>query len=283
MKREHKEKTAIVVEGGAMRGVFAVGALDLFMEKGFHPFDLAIGVSAGACNLASHLAGQDGRNRRAYFDLMTSRRFIDPWRGLRGGSIVDLDWLWDTLAEREPLNVARVLCNKTEFIVVGTSSSTGRAVYLSPDAANMFDVLKASCALPALYRRTVTVAGDAVIDGGVADPIPVEEAYRRGARRILVLRSRPATYIKKPRFENHLVSALLLHRPKLIEAVHGSPAQYRRAVEFIHSPPKDCTVLQLAPPDMLATTRTSRDRSKLELDYGLGRSLAQDVIERWDA
>lgn len=266
-----------------MRGVFAVGALDYFMEKGFHPFDLAIGVSAGACNLASHLAGQEGRNRRAYFDLMTTRRFIDPWRALRGGSIVDLDWLWDTLAEREPLNVTGVLDNPTEFVVVGTSSSTGRAMYLRPDAANMFDVLKASCALPALYRRKIALAGDTVIDGGVADPIPVEEAYRRGARRILVVRSRPATYVKKPRLENHLVSALLLDRPKLIEAVHHSPARYRRAVEFIHSPPSDCTILQLAPPDMLATTRTSRDRSKLELDYELGRSLATGVVERWTA
>src|ERR1700753_2019525 len=97
-----QRRTAIVVEGGAMRGVFAVGALDLFMERGFHPFDLAIGVSAGACILASPLAEQEGRKRRAYFELMTTRRFIDPLRALRGGSVVDLDWLWDTLAEREP-------------------------------------------------------------------------------------------------------------------------------------------------------------------------------------
>lgn len=279
----HRQKTAIVVEGGAMRGVFAVGALDLFMERGFHPFDLAIGVSAGACNLASHLAGQEGRNRRAYFELMTTRRFIDPLRVLRGGSVVDLDWLWDTLAEREPLNVDRLLRNPTEFVVVGTSCSTGRAVYLVPDAANMFDVLKASCALPMLYRRTITLAGDAVFDGGVADPIPVEEAYRRGARRILVVRSRPASYVKKPRLENHLVSVVLRDQPKLIEAVHGSPSQYRRAVEFIHSPPKDCSILQLAPDAMLATTRTSRDASKLRLDYELGRALAEDLVERWNA
>jgi predicted patatin/cPLA2 family phospholipase len=89
--------------------------------------------------------------------------------------------------------------------------------------------------------------------------------------------------VKKPRLENHLVSVLLRDRPKLIEAVHGSPGQYRRAVEFIHAPPKGCTVLQLAPPDTLATTRTSRDRSKLELDYELGRSLAMEVVERWKA
>ena len=264
-----------------MRGVFAVGALDAFMARGFHPFHLAIGVSAGACNLASHLAGQDGRNRRAYFELMTTRRFIDPLRALRGRSIVDLDWLWDTLAEREPLDVARVVAHPTEFVVVGTSSATGDAVYVRPDAQNMFDVLKASCALPVLYRGTITLSGQDVFDGGVADPIPVEEAYRRGARRILVIRSRPATYVKKPRLENHLVSAVLRHRPKLVEAVHASPSRYRRAVDFIHSPPKGCTVIQLAPPDMLATTRTSRDTSKLRVDYDLGRKEATRVMDAW--
>ena len=62
-------RTAIVVEGGAMRGVFSAGVLDLFHEERFHPFDLALGVSAGACNLASHLAGQHGRNRRAKLQL----------------------------------------------------------------------------------------------------------------------------------------------------------------------------------------------------------------------
>ncbi len=274
-------KTAIVVEGGAMRGVFAVGALDVFMERGFHPFDLAVGVSAGACNLASHLAGQDGRNRRAYFDLMTSRQFIDPLRAVRGGSVVDLDWLWDTLAQREPLNVEKILSGPTEFVVVGTSTATGRALYLRPRHENMFDVLKGSCALPMLYRRTIVVDGEPVIDGGVADPIPVEESYRRGARRILVVRSRPATYVKKPRFENRVLAALLRKKPALIDAINGSPAQYARSVQFIHSPPSGCTVLQLAPPAMLSTTRTSRDATKLSRDYDLGRELALDAMQRW--
>jgi len=275
-------RTAIVVEGGAMRGVFAVGALDVFMERAFHPFDLALGVSAGACNLASHLAGQDGRNRRAYFDLMTTRQFIDPLRALRGRSIVDLDWLWDTLAEKEPLDVARIVGGTTEFIVVGTSTTTGRARYLRPDLANMFDALKGSCALPVLYRPAVVIDGEPMMDGGVADPIPVEEAYRRGARRILVVRSRPATYVKKPRFENKVLSALLRNKPKLIEAIHGSPAQYQRSIDFIHAPPTDCSIFQLAPPELLLTTRTSRDGAKLSRDYNLGRELALDAMRWWD-
>jgi predicted patatin/cPLA2 family phospholipase len=277
------EKSAIVVEGGAMRGVFAVGALDVFFEEGFHPFDLALGVSAGACNLASHLAGQDGRNRRAYFELMTRRQFIDPVRALRGGSVVDLDWLWDELARREPLNVARIVAGRTEFVVVGTSAATGAPLYFRPDTGNMFDVLKGSCALPMLYRPTVFVAADPIIDGGVADPIPVEEAYERGARRILVVRTRPATTVKKPGLEQRLLSALLRRRPRLVDAIRRSPERYRRSVEFIRRPPAGCSVVQIAPPELLSTTRTSRDQAKLSRDYNLGRELAREAMKRWNA
>jgi predicted patatin/cPLA2 family phospholipase len=274
-------RAAIVVEGGAMRGVFAVGALDVFLENGFHPFDLALGVSAGACNLASHLAGQAGRNRRSYFDLMTQRRFIDPRRALYGGSIVDLDWLWEELAHREPLGVGAIVANPTEFVVVGTSGATGGPVYFQPDASNMFDVLKGSCALPMLYRGEVVLGGDRVLDGGVADPIPVEEAYRRGARRILVLRTRPAAFVKGVSLESRILSVLLRRNPRLVEAIRSVPDRYRRAVEFLHRPPPDCTVIQIAPPDALASTRTSRERTRLQQDYDLGRELGLAAMRAW--
>jgi predicted patatin/cPLA2 family phospholipase len=274
-------RTAIVVEGGAMRGVFAVGALDVFLENRFHPFDMAFGVSAGACNLASHLAGQEGRNRRAYFELMTQRRFIDPRRALLGGSVVDLDWLWDELARREPLGVHDIVGGATEFVVVGTSVETGAPKYFRPSADDMFDVLKGSCALPMLYRRHVLVGGDRIVDGGVADPIPVEEAYRRGARRILVLRTRPAGVVKKDGFEQRLLSALLRRMPGLTGAIRRSPERYRRAVEFIHAPPADCSIVQIAPPALLSTTRTSRDGDKLRRDYELGRGLGLAAMQQW--
>jgi predicted patatin/cPLA2 family phospholipase len=277
-----ERKTAIVVEGGAMRGVFTVGALDVFLENDFHPFDMALGVSAGACNLASHLARQSGRNRRAYFDLMTTRHFIDPMRAFRGGSIVDLDWLWDELARVEPLGVGDIVAGRTEFVVVGTSTVTGHAVYLRPTIENMFEVLKGSCALPMLYRPTVLVEGSPVIDGGVADPIPVEEAYRRGARRILVLRTRPPSYVKRARLEGRVLKALLGKRqPKLVEALQRSPEQYRRSVAFMQSPPADCTVIQIAPPELLSSTRTTRNSEKLERDYSLGRKLGVRAMEDW--
>ncbi|HEX7671115.1 MAG TPA: patatin family protein [Polyangiaceae bacterium] len=275
-------RAAIVVEGGAMRGVFSVGVLDTFLENDFNPFDLAIGTSAGACNLASHVAGQNGRNRRSYFDLMTRREFIDPRRFFaRGGSIVDLDWLWRTLAEKEPLDVAAILRSPTELIVAATSGKTGEPVYFRPREHDMFDVLKGSCALPVLYRNQVRVGSETLIDGGVSDPIPVEEAYRRGARRIVVVRSRPAAYVKTNGFSTRLSAWLLRSEPAVARAVERTAERYQRAVAFLKNPPKDCRIVEVAPAVSLATRRTTQERALLERDYAVGRELGMETMERW--
>ncbi|HEY3447663.1 MAG TPA: patatin family protein [Myxococcales bacterium] len=271
-------RVAIVVEGGAMRGVFTAGVLDAFLERRFDPFDLALGVSAGACNLASHLAGQHGRNRRSYLELMTRREFIDPWRALRGRSALDLDWLWDALAEREPLDVQALARRTTEFLVVATSRATGKAVYLRPGPAEMFDALKASSAMPILYRGDVTVGGERLVDGGVSDPIPVEEAFRRGARDILVLRTRPADAVKRYDLSARATAWQLRREPGLAAAVRELAGNYQRAVAFMERPPPGCRVLQVAPPVPLATKRTTRDRRVVERDYELGRAIGEKAM-----
>jgi predicted patatin/cPLA2 family phospholipase len=273
-------RVAIVVEGGAMRGVFAAGVLDVFFENSFDPFDLAVGVSAGACNLASHLAGQHGRNRRSYFDLMTRREFIDPRRLLRGRSMVDLDWLWDALAEREPLDVEAIGRRTTEFVVVATSRRTGEPVYLRPSPAAMSNALKASSALPILYRGDIVVGGEHLADGGVADPVPAEEAYRRGARRIMVVRSRPAMAVKRYGLSTRTMAWLLRREPAFARAVRMTAVRYRQSVAFMSSPPSGCTIVQVAPSSLLATKRTTQDRRALEHDYELGRELGRQAVQQ---
>ncbi len=276
-------RSALVVEGGAMRGIFSVGVLDVFLERGFSPFDLAIGASAGACNLASHVAGQDGRNRRAYFDLMTRREFIDVRRAAFGGSAVDLDWLWETLAAREPLDVGAVVASKTELVIVATSARTGQPVYLPPRTEDLFDVLKGSCALPGLYRGNVSVGGELLIDGGVSDPIPVEEAYRRGARRIVVVRSRPATFVKKNGWSSRISAALVRGTPAVQRAMLETAERYQRAVAMATAPPRDCKVLHVAPTRPMRTSRTTRDRDALEHDYQHGRESGEAALREWAA
>lgn len=275
-------RVALVVEGGAMRGIFSAGALDVFLEHGFFPFDLVLGVSVGASNALSFLARQHGRSRRCFLDQMSRPEFIDPWRGVRGGHWLDLDWLWEAIERDDPLDRRAAAACGVEYALVATNVKTGQATYLAPKADDMLEALKASCALPLLYRKTITLGDDQFVDGGLSDPIPVREAYRRGARTLVVLRSRATHYVKNARIANRIGAWAMRREPGLVKACRNAAAVYRDAVDFMQSPPPDCRIIQVAPAEALATGRTSRDRTALERDYALGRALGREAIDRFE-
>jgi predicted patatin/cPLA2 family phospholipase len=274
-------KNALVVEGGAMRGIFASGVLDAFHEHRFQPFDLAIGVSAGTCILASYLAEQRGRNLAVYTRYMTRSEFISAARFLRGGHWVDFDWLWNETERDVPIDRARLFASEAKFVVSATSYATGDPLFLEPTVENLATALKGSCALPILCRDAVHLDGQRLLDGGVAAPIPVEEAYRRGARRILVVRSRPAAFVKQPSSSSWLTSLAFRASPPFANALRNAHARYRAAVKFIHSPPPDCTIVHVAPDAPLATRRTTQDRRALERDFAVGREAGARALETW--
>jgi predicted patatin/cPLA2 family phospholipase len=273
--------SAIVVEGGAMRGIYSAGVLDVFLERGFHPFTLAVGASAGACNLASHLAGQHGRNRRCYTTQMRRLAFVDARRFLRGGHWLDLDYLWDAFAREDPLDVAAAAASPTRLVVAATACATGAPTYIEPGRDELIAALRASSAVPVLFRRVEVVAGARYVDGGVSAPIPVEEAYRRGARRILVVRSRPRDFAGPSRVENAIAAVLLRREPGLARAFAAYRAVYARAVAFVRRPPVDCHIVEVVPARHLRTNRTTRDLAALEHDYALGRRAGERAVAQW--
>jgi len=273
-------RTAIVVEGGAMRGVFSAGVLDVLLEQGLVDFDLAIGTSAGACNLASFLAKQYKRNFRCYMDVMTRPHLFSLLRAVRGGHYMDLDWLWERLAVEIPLDQASIERNRTQLVSVATCARSAKTLYLTHRAPNIHDELKAGCALPLLYRGPVRVGEFEVVDGGLTDPIPVEEAYSRGARRLVVIRSRPSEFVKRDNLSSLIVSALLPVGPVIVRAMRSTASHYQRAVGFLRSPPSDAEVLHIAPPQPLRSSRITQKVSSLQADYSLGREVAQQYASR---
>jgi predicted patatin/cPLA2 family phospholipase len=276
-------RVALVIEGGAMRGIFAAGVLDVFLEQQFSPFDLALGVSVGASNMLSFLARQHGRTRRCFLNQMVRPEFIDPWRAARGGHVMDLDWLWDAIEREDPLDRRAAAASSVEFALVATCVRSGEPHYLVPTASDMLDALKASCAFPILYRKTIGFGDEHYVDGGLSDPIPVREAYRRGARTIVVVRSRAAHFVKDARLSNRFGAWALRSKPGLVKACRNAASVYRDAVSFMRDPPADCRVIQVAPAGSLATKRTSRDVSALHRDYALGRALGREAIDRFES
>lgn len=275
-------KTALVVEGGALRGVFSTGLLDGFLEAQFNPFDFYIGVSSGASNLAAYLAEMRGRNGMIFMDYSLRPEFINITRFIRGGHLMDLDWLWDITIREIRLDLAAIYSKNKPFITVVTDIQTGRAVYKVTSAGDLEHVLKASSAMPVFYRGYPSVEGRPMTDGGVTDAIPVGEAIRRGARRIMVIRSRNRNYSKRHGISEYCMRWYVRRHPALRQAMAKRVERYNNAVTLIRTPPEGVSVVEICPLDGFRVTRLSQDRRVLQEGYEQGRSFAMNAIARWE-
>ena len=266
-----------------MKGVYTAGILDAFHQADFDPFDLYVGVSAGACNLSSFIAGQFQRNLKSYLGNMSDKKFISRQRFLKGGHWMDLDWLWEVTQQENPIDIERAAhileAENKRFVMVVTDVATGAAKYVPARLNNWLEYMKASCAIPFFYRNFCRIENADYVDGGVADPLPVEEIYRSGARNIVVLRTNPISHVKKTGIETRLGAKLFKKQPALQQAILNLAEVYNQSVEFIANPPEDLTVHQIAPASELKTNTTTQNYDVLMNDYNLGLTDGQEFCK----
>lgn len=261
---------ALVVEGGAMRGIFATGVLDAFIQANYQPFNQCYGVSAGATNIAAYLCAQYKRNHAVITDYSCRPEFIDFVRFIKGGHLFDLDWLWQETIRDIRLDLDTFEKQASEFYIVTTNIQTGQAEYLKASATHLEQQLKASCALPIAYREFPVIDNLQLTDGGVADSIPIRKAYEMGNKEITVILSQPLGYKKKPSKAPWFVKRLYKKTPALAEATLRRAENYNQSIDFITNPPSDCKINIIAPPPNFAVGRTTKSFEKLSAGYEMG-------------
>lgn len=273
--------TALIVEGGAMRSVFSAGLLDRFIQEGFDPFDFYIGASAGASNLLAFLTGTPRKSLGIYLDLALRREFIDYRRFLRGGHLLDLDWLVANAVSQAGLDGA-VLCAQKKPLYVGvTNVTSGEALYLKAGPFNLTSLIKASMALPLFYREFPEIDGRPMTDGGVADGIPLGAAIHMGAKRIMVIRSRFSGYRKKDTWMHRYIRWKMRSHTALVATMRQRIARHRDVVELINRPPPGIDIVDICPPEEFAVGRFSRDRDGLLQGYQIGFETGETAMARW--
>lgn len=186
--------TGLVLEGGGMRGVFTCGVLDWFMDNGVR-FPFAVGVSAGACNGLSYMSGQRGRAKASNIDLMAKYKYVGFRYLLTQGCIMDFKLLFEDFPERIiPYDYPAYFSNPARFVMVTTNCLTGKAEYLEEkqSAARVMDIVRASSSLPYVTKIT-HVDGVPMLDGGIADSLPVEYALSQGYERLVVVLTNSST------------------------------------------------------------------------------------------
>jgi predicted patatin/cPLA2 family phospholipase len=289
-------KMALIAEGGGQRGIFTAGVLDAWLEREFDPFDIFIGTSAGSQNLTSFLSGQKGYAKRFISELSRRKRFYQLGRGLVGGNIVDLDWYFDkTIKGVYALDfiAATKSLGQRELLITATNSRNRQAYFLSPkgNSNNWREFLKASSALPFLYKQGVKLApqlnvstvnqtqamvdypqADFYLDGGLAAPLPVRESYRRGARKIVVIRTVNADLHTQSAWLRNLKSWIYEsgYCPKIVAYLVQHEHAYQEELTFIDNPPKDVEIIQIFAKDNLQSKQLSSTYMDLQHDYRAG-------------
>ncbi|MCK8318957.1 patatin-like phospholipase family protein [Erwinia amylovora] len=275
LQRFRPGKLALVCEGGGQRGIFTAGVLDEFQRAHFNPFHLMLGTSAGAQNLSAFVCAQPGYARRVIMRYTTSKRFFDPLRFVRGGHLLDLDWLIEITRKELPLAIEageKLFASGREFYMCACRSDDYSASYFAPTSENWHDLIRASSAIPGFCRRGVNLAGVSYLDGGISDAIPVREAARRGAETIVVIRTVPPQTTLTPhwlkRAERWLSDGAL---QPLVNIIQLHEESYLQTQHFINQPPGQLRIIEIYPPHPLSSMALGSRVASLNKDYHLGR------------
>ena len=271
---------ALVVEGGAIRSIFSAGLLDGFLQNNFNPFDCFIGVSAGASNLSFFLAGMQGRAYQAYLNSVQHPQFINLPRFLMGGHLLDMDWLFNSQISTELEDVIAPLSD-VNFHVAMTQVDNGESVFHRGMNLELLSALKASMCLPLLYRGFPEYGGVQMTDGGIANGIPVDEAIRQGATKIMVIRSRHQAYVKTDTLFHRFLRFKLRHYAQLHRVMQQRVSLYDKTRALIASPPAAVRVIDICPPRQFRLSRFSKNTKQIEAGYRMGPEGAERAIQQW--
>ena len=268
------EKSGLILEGGGMRGVFTCGVLDCFMDKGIR-FPYTIGVSAGACNGLSYISNQRGRAKFSNINLLEKYNYIGIKYLLKKGNIMDFDLLFHTFPnEIIPYDYEKLANCKEHYEMVTTSCRTGKACYYEEkkDANRVIDIVKASSSLPFVCPITY-VDGEPMLDGGIADSIPILRARELGYDNNVVVLTRNKGYRKSEK-EIKLASLFYKEYPAMQEAIRQRNKIYNEQISMIEELENTGEIVVIRPQKPIEVGRMERDTKKLLALYEEGYNLA---------
>lgn len=271
--------TALVLEGGGLRGVFTCGVLDAFMKHGIR-FPFSVGVSAGACNGLSYMSGQIGRAKASNIDLMEKYHYVGFKYLLTQGCIMDFKLLFEDFPERIiPYDYEALASNPDRFVMVTTNCLTGKAEYFEEKSSpeRVMDIVRASSSLPFVTKISY-VDGIPMLDGGIADSIPVEYALQQGYSKAVVVLTRNHGYRKKEG-PNALLKLFYRKYPKLQEAIAERNKVYNRTMDMVEELEDAGKIAVIRPHRPVEVGRMETDVARLRRLYDEGLLLGEEYIK----
>lgn len=275
-----KIKRGLVMEGGAMRGMFTAGVIDVMMENGID-FDGAIGVSAGAafgCNIKSR---QIGRVIRYATKYCNDWRFCS-WKSLfKTGDLYGAEFCYkDIPYELDPMDFDTFANNPMEFYAVSTDVDTGKAQYhkFGDGKGKDMKYFMSTASMP-IVSKIVEVDGKGLLDGGVSDSIPIKFWEHKGYNRNVVILTQPIDYVKKPNKMMPLIKVVYNKLPNLVQAVKIRHIEYNKTTRYIRNKEESGELFVIRPPKALEIGSMEHNPDELRRVYNIGRETMQARVE----
>ena len=274
-------KKGLVLEGGAMRGLFTAGIIDVMMEAGVEP-DGLIGVSAGAAFGCNYKSRQPGRAVRYNTRFAKDPRYSGLRSLLTTGDYFNAEFGYHIIPTQYDIyDDAAFNENPMPFYVVCTDVITGSAVYRRLDEATplTYDWIRASASMP-LCSKVVELEGYKLLDGGVADSIPLAYFEGIGYERNVVILTQPEEYVKGPNRLMPLMRLALRKYPKMIEAMEKRHLMYNQELDYVRKAECEGRCLVIRPDEKLPIGHISHDPENMRRVYEIGRRKGEEMIER---
>ena len=273
-------KNGLVLEGGAMRGLFSAGIMDVMMENGI-TFDGVIGVSAGAAFGCNYKSRQPGRAIRYNKRFAKDKRYCSMQSFLRTGDLFGAEYAYHIVPnEYDIFDNETYEQNPLEFWLVCTDVETGQPVYKRCDKGGdvTFDWVRASASMP-VVSKVVELEGYKLLDGGITDSIPLKAFQREGFKRNIVILTQPLGYEKKPSRFLPIIRMSLRKYPRVVEAMAMRHLMYNEELAYVEQEVRRGTTMAIYPDKPLPIGHISHDPAEMQRVYDIGREMGERKLE----
>lgn len=273
---------AIILEGGAFRGLYQSGVLDCLMQNNIN-FQTVVGVSAGALNGINYMTGQVGRSTHINLRYRHDGRYVGINAFLKTGrkAIINLDFPFGKLPNVTDLRVSRLKDPNRRFVAVATNLKTGKAEYFDNKREDIVTCTKASATLP-YFSKPIMIDGNPYLDGGCDDRIPYKWALNNGYKKVIVVRTRDRDFRIKPNFQRRygITKRWYSEYPDFSYILARTDEDYNILCDKLNKDEKKGKIFVIAPSEPLSVKMLEKDLNKLKDIYLLGYN---DCLKSLDA
>ena len=265
-----EHKTTLVLEGGAMRGLYSAGVLDVFMRNNIK-IDVIYGVSAGALFGLNYKSRQIGRALRYNLKYANEKNYMGLYSLFTTGDIMNREFCFTKLVyELDRLDFETYKNNPVDFYAVVTNMRTGKPEYIKiDDAKKDMEYFRASGSMP-FVSRPVEINGNLYLDGAISDAVPFKKVLETNSEKIIVVLTRPLGYRKKI---SYLPYKLFYGKfPNFVETAKNNYKKYNETMDLIDKYEAEKKIIVLRPSEFVKMKRVEKDKNKLQKIYDLGIS-----------